>query len=320
MRALVITLIAILILAFGMRIDTITNEIPYPINIRARPSGDADKLGQFEQDDVYEVIKLLGDWVEIRFGDKPAYSYRKELIVNRIVIRPIGISFKVKLEYSEVHVGLFSDTLNGAGRIDKTLPRIVLLVVLLLVLFSGKRKKQITTRSPVKVVSGTPTVKNTKLSYQKSYEDQQTSFDKGNLFEAYIADKFSNQYYRLLDWTSDKTSTSGKWAASNLNPDLKFLELASKKEFYVECKYRRDDEIYIEERQLRRYRAIAARTKIPVFLAVGTGGKPNRPKYLYIIPIYKTKGVSDLNTIKMDYKKKDIAKGLYYDPKSKRLL
>ena len=144
---------------------------------------------------------------------------------------------------------------------------------------------------------------------QPVYKKEPTSFEKGNLFESYIADKFPKKHYLLQEWTSDKTSSSGKWAVSNLNPDLKFLELSSNKEFCVECKYRKNDEVHIEERQLRRYRAIAAKTKIPVFLALGTGGKPNRPECLYLIPIYVTKGVSDLNTIKKKYQKKDISKG-----------
>ena len=320
MRLPTIILIAVLIILLGLRIDTVTNAIPHPINIREQPIGDATLLGQFKQDDVYKVTRLLGDWFEIKYESLTAYTYRKELVVNSIVVQPVHLSIPVNLEYEEVPVILFSDTLDRGGQLHKKHVRIGLLVLGLLVFYQGRKKKrrnvqkQANTSVPERDTSAAGT------DSQPAYRKEPTRIEKGNLFESYIVDKFPNKHYRLQEWTSDKTSSSGKWAVSNLNPDLKFLELSSNKEFCVECKYRRNDEVHIEERQLRRYRAIAAKTKIPVFLALGTGGKPNRPECLYLIPIHITKNVSDLNTIKNKYQKKDISKGLYFDPRTKKLL
>jgi len=60
--------------------------------------------------------------------------------------------------------------------------------------------------------------------------------------------------------------------------------------------------------QLERYKRFEENKKMPVFMAIGTGGKASSPKSLYIIPI------NELDKTKL---KKSEIKQYYKNPESK---
>ena len=114
------------------------------------------------------------------------------------------------------------------------------------------------------------------------------SFSTGETFEAYVQKVlFVEAYYELLHRTRDYPTNHKRFVKSSLYPDFKFRDRCTKKEFYVEVKFRaRDYNGKIEgcnPDQLRRHQEI--HKKIPVFIALGIGGKPNHPEYILLLPL-----------------------------------
>lgn len=114
---------------------------------------------------------------------------------------------------------------------------------------------------------------------------------KGDAFEQYIIRCFTDKYFKVIDWRSDK-GIDGRYPESNKHPDLvfSFKAATSEGEFAVECKYRQkvDEEGYVElcySEQLSRYKEFARKSKMPVFIALGVGGTPDYPDDVYVIPL-----------------------------------
>lgn len=126
-------------------------------------------------------------------------------------------------------------------------------------------------------------------SFWKAFSLMKRSQEKGLAFEKFVVNRFDRKYYKLLDWTSDKI-IDGVYAQSTFNPDLhyQFRYRNHVKEFAVECKYRSrliDGMFELEERQLENYRRYGRDKGIPVFIALGIGGRPSAPKALFMIPL-----------------------------------
>jgi len=118
------------------------------------------------------------------------------------------------------------------------------------------------------------------------------SFKKGEAFEKYLAEYiFPEDQYILCHQTHDYNKNQERFVESSKLPDLKFRAIGSKKEFYVEAKYRSsflgNKLEWAQEYQFKRYKQINRET--PVFIAIGVGGEPNSPESLYIIPVSKIK-------------------------------
>jgi len=126
------------------------------------------------------------------------------------------------------------------------------------------------------------------------YEDIHTpeSFKMGQKFEDYVQQYlFPNNYYDILEKTHSYQANSKAYIEASLNPDFKFRDRYTKREFYVEAKFRtgmyKDKLVWCNETQLTRYHEINRKT--PVFLILGDGGKPDWPEYLSLIPMSKAK-------------------------------
>lgn len=132
--------------------------------------------------------------------------------------------------------------------------------------------------------------------------------EKGNIFEACIANKFSKDYFTILDWRSDKYS-NGTYAESITYPDFRlcFKSGNFEKEFAVECKYRSDfynnGVKWANEKQIENYKSYAAKYNIPVFIVIGVGGSPNYPDNVFIIPLKYIKYPFINNKFLMDCRK-----------------
>jgi hypothetical protein len=134
-----------------------------------------------------------------------------------------------------------------------------------------------------------------KEHYQDVHVEPQKTTDKkssriGYEFEKFVVDLFSEQFYKLKFWTSDKSSNKNVSAENNIYPDLliQFKYKENTRNFAVECKYRSNlinNAFTFEERQLENYRQFERENNVQVFIIIGVAGSPNSPKDFFIIPL-----------------------------------
>jgi hypothetical protein len=113
------------------------------------------------------------------------------------------------------------------------------------------------------------------------------SFKIGEQFENYVRDcLFVDEYYDILERTHNY-KTNKDFVESSLKPDFKFRDRWTKKEFYVEAKFRTGVQnnkiIWCNEKQLMRY--LHYNKERPVFLILGMGDNPKYPDFLSLIPL-----------------------------------
>lgn len=111
---------------------------------------------------------------------------------------------------------------------------------------------------------------------------------KGEAFERFVVDRFNDEYFKVVDWRSDKCH-NGRAPESNRFPDLKFRFEYGKlrKEFAVECKWRasfHEGEVrWSYPKQVENYLAYQQRERIAVFVAIAVGGSPKAPEHFFIL-------------------------------------
>lgn len=113
------------------------------------------------------------------------------------------------------------------------------------------------------------------------------SFKMGEKFENYVRQTlFVDSYYDILERTHDY-KTNKDYVESSLKPDFTFRDKWTKKEFYVEAKFRtgvyNNKIVWCNDKQLKRY--LEYNRKQPVFLILGMGDKPDYPEFLSLIPL-----------------------------------
>lgn len=121
-------------------------------------------------------------------------------------------------------------------------------------------------------------------------KEEQSAKDKGNDFEAYIADLCKSGGVRVREWHQGTVSPGGVLAENALNPDF-FLAIprngSSDIEFWLECKYRSHlgDAFSLKESQVERYKEKQRSSKRKVLVVLGVGGKPSKPSDLYVFSV-----------------------------------
>mgnify|MGYP001558872942 CR=1 FL=1 len=120
------------------------------------------------------------------------------------------------------------------------------------------------------------------------------SYQKGSRFEKYLANQFPESKYKIVDRTRDNGKYLARHVESDGNPDLRLRNLETRNEFAIECKWRAkwrgnpshgDVGIFWNPKWTERYLAYGRNNKIPVFLSLGVGGTPEKPKEVYIVPM-----------------------------------
>ncbi len=61
---------------------------------------------------------------------------------------------------------------------------------------------------------------------------------KGERFENFVIDKFSNNYFDIIERTHSWNTNKKRFVESSLNPDFTLRYRPTKEEFAIECKYR----------------------------------------------------------------------------------
>jgi hypothetical protein len=117
------------------------------------------------------------------------------------------------------------------------------------------------------------------------------SFKTGEKFENYVRQLlFIDKHYDLVERTHNYV-TNKDHVESSLKPDFTFRDKVTKKEFYVEAKFRtgvfNGKIMWCNEKQLARY--LEHNKQKPVFLILGVGGDPKSPEFVSLIPLAQAK-------------------------------
>ena len=113
---------------------------------------------------------------------------------------------------------------------------------------------------------------------------------KGDAFERFVVQQFDKKYFTIQEWRGDKY-VDGNYPVSNHFPDLEvsYKWKETEDHFAIECKWRKDYYKgaieWAKGYQLKNYQEYANKTKLPVFVIIGVGGKPDKPKDLFVIPL-----------------------------------
>ncbi|AEK19322.1 hypothetical protein [Methanococcus maripaludis] len=137
-----------------------------------------------------------------------------------------------------------------------------------------------------------------------------TSFEKGTAFELCCLDIFPEKDFDLLEMTHNPDSANGRFVKSDLNPDLQFKDKKTGNNFSVECKYR--SSLFKgafswakNKAQADRYREYEKENEIPVFIAMGLGGTPEKPEQIFLMPLKEIKYNSLFPSVLKDYEIKE---------------
>ena len=177
------------------------------------------------------------------------------------------------------------------------------------------------------------------LNYEQIINDVETQISDGNSnaetelinvnkrngddFEKFIAHKFNRKYFRIKEWAGDKYS-KGLYAETTQHPDflLEFNLKGESAQLSVECKWRskyyKNGIEFSGIDQLQRYKEFEVSRKIPVFVAIGVGGKGAKPEHLYIIPLREIKSNFIPIEILRQFEKK-LKSNFFYDSSIKLL-
>lgn len=116
-------------------------------------------------------------------------------------------------------------------------------------------------------------------------------YKKGSRFEQYVTTLFPEPDFVIQDRTRDNSKFLGRHVESDGHPDLIFRSQKTGKPFAVECKWRGkwaigkrgELGIWWKPYQAERYAAYGKESGIPVFVAFGIGGSPEKPQEVYFL-------------------------------------
>ncbi|MBI5004101.1 hypothetical protein HZC00_03335 [Candidatus Kaiserbacteria bacterium] len=114
---------------------------------------------------------------------------------------------------------------------------------------------------------------------------------KGTRFEHYVSTLFPEPDFSIHDRTRDISKFLNRRVESNMRPDFVFRNQKDQSLFAVECKWRGrwaqgkngDLGLWWDQIQGERYRAYGRESGIPVYVAFGVGGSPEKPKEVYFL-------------------------------------
>jgi hypothetical protein len=116
-------------------------------------------------------------------------------------------------------------------------------------------------------------------------------YRKGKAFEKYVADLFPPQNFTMITRTHDSSKFMGRFVETDIDPDLVLRDRKTNRPFAVECKWRKgwtgDKSIGLgltwDTWKGGRYISYGVKNKMPVFVALGIGGTPDKPAETYFL-------------------------------------
>ena len=121
------------------------------------------------------------------------------------------------------------------------------------------------------------------------------SFKIGEKFEKYSREFiFPQNKYKLLKQTDDYSQKNKDYVDESKEPDFKLQCLDTKKEFYVECKFRSylyEGKLqFCKQYQFDRYKEFSKGKE--VFVLIGVGEDPAYPENVCLIPLNEIKSIN----------------------------
>ncbi|ABO34837.1 hypothetical protein MmarC5_0523 [Methanococcus maripaludis C5] len=147
---------------------------------------------------------------------------------------------------------------------------------------------------------------------REEIKNDQTSYEKGTAFKLCCLDMFPEKDFDLLEMSHDDPKASnGRFIKSDLKPDLQFNHKKTDSPFSVECKYRSNlfKGAYSwanNKKQADKYREFELESQIPVYIAMGLGGTPEKPEQIYLMPLKEIQYNSLYPSVLNDYEVKNI--------------
>jgi hypothetical protein len=119
------------------------------------------------------------------------------------------------------------------------------------------------------------------------------SYKKGTRFENYVASLFPDPDFVIQDRARDTGKKLKRVVESDRHPDFVFRSQKTGKVFAVECKWRGrwawqpngGQGIWWNLHQWDRYMEYQKQSGIPVYVAFGIGGTPNKPAEVYFLEL-----------------------------------
>ncbi|HUL62186.1 MAG TPA: hypothetical protein VLT35_03915 [Methanocella sp.] len=135
----------------------------------------------------------------------------------------------------------------------------------------------------------------------------------GEAFERHVIGLLSRDF-RVIGWMGDGARPR---AEIDFSPDLVVEHVPSGTVIGIECKFRSTlfggHLAWAKEYQPEKYRRFAERTGRRTFVVIGVGGTPERPGYMYCLPLWQARH----NRLKPDDLKRyrrDPRRKFAYDP------
>lgn len=119
---------------------------------------------------------------------------------------------------------------------------------------------------------------------------EQTSKEKGNDFEAYLADIFKANNLAIKEWNQGTVTDNGAMGENALRPDF-HIEQPGKKsniDYWIEAKWRKrigENNFTLRSDQLERYKSFQRSQRRKVIICLGVGGTPKEPKAIFVVPV-----------------------------------
>ena len=125
---------------------------------------------------------------------------------------------------------------------------------------------------------------------RREEEHKQAMYRRGNEFEDYVRNMFPEDRFTLIHRTPTHESTGGRFVDSMVYPDLRFIDKASGRRFWVEVKFRSHAEqdgsiVWCTDNQLRNYKRTMYESGEKVLIMMGVGGTVNDPSRVYCLDL-----------------------------------
>jgi hypothetical protein len=142
--------------------------------------------------------------------------------------------------------------------------------------------------------------------------------EAGYAFEKHIISLLSRDF-RVIAWMGDGARTREE---IDRNPDLIVEHVPSGTVIGIECKFRSTlfggNISWAKEYQPSKYRRFAEQTGHKMFVVIGVGGTPERPDYMYSLPLWQA-GRNRLDPDDLKRYRRDPHRKFSYDPASGEL-
>lgn len=120
-------------------------------------------------------------------------------------------------------------------------------------------------------------------------------YGEGYDFEKYIISLFDQKQWSIEHLTGDISEEIGRRVKSDSDPDITVKHLTTGKKYSIECKYRSRFEIgkkecgirWAKPYQISNYQIFQKEKGHQVYVVLGVGGRPSKPKRMFLVPLYK---------------------------------